>query len=133
MSGDNNNIELILKHLMEQQDKHNSLISHRLDKMSVMLDDLRDHKGLVLQLDKRMDSAEINLSDIRDKVQKLIYDSNRREDVKKSITNPLIMRALWSIMGVAGCVICIVIGFSYKAIDEKSRVEMINLMKSQSH
>lgn len=129
MSSENGaNIEIILKHLMEQQDKYNSTISNRLDKMNMTLDELRDHKGLVLQLDKRMDSAEIHISDIREKVQKLIYDSDKRDEIKKTITNPLIMKAIWAVMGVIGCFMFIAIGFSYKTIDIKSNIELQKLM-----
>lgn len=134
MSGDSSqNIELILKHLMEQQDKYHSTINNRLDKMNTTLDELRDHKGLVLQLEKRMDLVELNFTEFKEKLTKLIYDSERRDEVKKSITNPLIMRTLWSFFGIVGCILSIAIGFSYKAIDDKSRSEMIRLMQSQSH
>lgn len=127
MSGDDNvNIETILKHLIDP-------INSRLDKLNENFEKLQSHQILVPQLLERMSILESDLPKIKEEVQKLIYESEKREDVKKTITNPLIMRTVWSLMGIAGCFICMVIGFSYKTIDEKSQAEMVRLMKSQSH
>ena len=134
MSSENNsNVEVILKHLMDQNSRNNDSINARLDRLTEIIDKLQSHHIIVPQLTSRVLSLEEAHSDIKEKVQKLIYDSNRRDEIKKSITNPLIMRAMWSVMGVVSCALCVVIGFSYKEIDIKSKVEMINLMSTQSH
>lgn len=132
MSGNDSssNIELILKHFIEQFADSTKDINKRLDKMTESVDDLRSHKGLVLQLEKRVDTLEDRYASMNEKVVKLVYDSNRREDIKKSITNPLIQRFIFSIAGVVACSFCFVVGFSYKHIDEKSRDDHIKLMRN---
>lgn len=133
MSGEKSNIEIILDHLIEQQDKNNNNLNSRLDRLTEMLDKLQSHHIIVPQLENKILVIEKNYVELKDSINKLIYESDKREEVKKSITNPLIMRTLWSFMGIAGCFICVAIGFSYKTIDNKSRSEMIKLMNSQSH
>tara|TARA_R110000868_G_scaffold204228_2_gene452248 strand:+ start:83 stop:481 length:399 start_codon:yes stop_codon:yes gene_type:complete len=126
MSGSDSggNIELILKHFIEQFAESTKDINKRLDKMTESMNDLRSHKGLVLQLEKRTDALEDRYISMNEKVTKLVYDSNRRDDIKKTITNPLIQRSLFSILGVVACSLCFVVGFSYKTIDQKSTKEM---------
>jgi DNA repair exonuclease SbcCD ATPase subunit len=133
MSGEKSNIEIILDHLIEQQDKNNNNLNSRLDRLTEMLDKLQSHHIIVPQLENKILIIEKNYVDLKDTLQKLVYESEKREDIKKSITNPLIMRTLWSSMGIVACCLCVGVGFSYKTIDAKSKQEMQKLIKSQSH
>ena len=133
MSGEKSNIEIILDHLIEQQDKNNNNLNSRLDRLTEMLDKLQSHHIIVPQLENKILVIEKNYVELKDTLQKLVYESEKREDIKKSITNPLIMRTLWSSMGIVACCLSVGIGFSYKTIDAKSKQEMQKLIKSQSH
>lgn len=127
MSGDSDErLEKILKHLIDP-------INSRLDRLNDSFDKLQSHQFIVPQLALRVEDLEKVVLKQKEITQKLVYDSDKREDIKKSITNPLIMRAAWSVMGVMGCCACIAIGFSYKQIDQKSKEEMVKLIRSQSH
>jgi len=127
MSGDDNvNIETILKHLIDP-------INHRLDKLNENFEKLQSHQILVPQLLERVKTIENDQEKIKEELNKLVYENEKREDIKKTITNPLIMRTLWSSMGIVACCLCVGVGFSYKTIDAKSKQEMQKLIKSQSH
>lgn len=128
MSENNANIEIILQHLIEQQDKNNSQLNARLDKLTDMLDKLQSHHIIVPRLALDIEQLQKIVNAQRDIVNKLVYDSEKRDEIKKSITNPLIMRALWSCVGVVVCCMCLALGFSYKSIDIKSNIERQKLM-----
>lgn len=128
MSGEKSNIEIILDHLMEQQDKNNNSLNTRLDRLTEMLDKLQSHHIIVPQLENKILIIEKNYVELKDILQKLVYESDKREEIKKTITNPLIMRTLWSSMGIVACCLCVAVGFSYKSIDIKSNVERQKLM-----
>jgi len=128
MSGEKSNIEIILDHLIEQQDKNNNNLNSRLDRLTEMLDKLQSHHIIVPQLENKILTIEKNYIELKDSLQRLIYESDKREDIKKSITNPLIMRTIWSSMGIVACCLCVAVGFSYKSIDIKSNVERQKLM-----
>lgn len=131
MSGEKSNVEIILDHLMEQQDKNNNQLNARLDRLTEMIDKLQSHHIIVPQLTEKILTLEQNYVGLKDSLQKLMYESEKRDEIKKSITNPLIMRGIWGIMGVVTCCLCMVLGFSYKSIDIKSNIEYKKLMGNQ--
>jgi small-conductance mechanosensitive channel len=54
MSGEKSNIEIILDHLIEQQDKNNNNLNSRLDRLTEMLDKLQSHHIIVPQLENKI-------------------------------------------------------------------------------
>jgi hypothetical protein len=113
------NIEVMLKHFMDT-------VGSRLDRMTDTLESLRDQKIVVEGLKDKVSSLEVTCLDLRDKVHTLEIESKRREEVSKSITNPIIQKAIWA----AICAMFIVFaGYSVKGINIRSSEEMVELMK----
>lgn len=131
MSRDDNytNIEITLKHFVDQLEKYNSAINTRLDKISDLIDDLRSHKTLVIQLEKRVDMMEERYMSMSEKIQKLDYDNVRRQEITKSITNPLIQKVLWVVIGA----VLMMFGVSWNKIDTTFSVKNETFMKDQLH
>jgi small-conductance mechanosensitive channel len=63
MSGEKSNIEIILDHLIEQQDKNNNNLNSRLDRLTEMLDKLQSHHIIVPQLENKILVIEKNYVD----------------------------------------------------------------------
>jgi len=114
-------LELMLKHYIDS-------INKRLDKLTDSLDDLKMHKSLLVQLEKRMDATEERYIDLNQKIQKLLFEQDRRDDISKSITNPIIQRTIWVLI----CGFCIGGGMFWKSIDTQSTKDLVRLM-NQKH
>ncbi|MHC4315875.1 MAG: hypothetical protein ACYSW3_25820 [Planctomycetota bacterium] len=114
-------LELMLKHYIDS-------INKRLDKLTDSLDDLKMHKSLLVQLEKRMDVTEERYIDLNQKIQKLLFEQDRRDDISKSITNPIIQRTIWVLI----CGFCIGGGMFWKSIDNQSTKDLVKLM-NQKH
>jgi hypothetical protein len=114
-------LELMLKHYIDS-------INKRLDKLTDSLDDLKMHKSLLVQLEKRMDVTEERYIDLNQKIQKLLFEQDRRDDISKSITNPIIQCTIWVLI----CGFCIGGGMFWKSIDNQSTKDLVKLM-NQKH
>jgi hypothetical protein len=86
------------------------------------------HKSLLVQLEKRMDVTEERYIDLNQKIQKLLFEQDRRDDISKSITNPIIQRTIWVLI----CGFCIGGGMFWKSIDNQSTKDLVKLM-NQKH
>jgi hypothetical protein len=118
MSDDN--IDLMLRHWMEN-------VSQRLDKMSDTLECLRDQKIVVINLQEKVKNLETLSESLRVKVQELQIDMKRRAEVNKTITTPLIQKAIWAVIGT---VFLANAGILFKNINTESKKELVDMLNT---
>jgi hypothetical protein len=118
MSDDN--IDLMLRHWMEN-------VSQRLDKMSDTLECLRDQKIVVINLQEKVKNLETLSENLRVKVQELQIDMKRRAEVNKTITTPLIQKAIWAVIGT---VFLANAGILFKNINTESKKELVDMLNT---
>lgn len=114
------NIELMLRHWMEN-------VSQRLDKMSDTLECLRDQKIVVTNLQEKVKNLETLSESLRVKVQELQIDMKRRAEVNKTITTPLIQKAIWAVIGT---VFLANAGILFKNINTESKKELVDMLNT---
>jgi len=122
MSGDDNsNIERILNRIIDQGEKNNTLLNVRLDKLSDAIEKLQAYHTLIPQHGEKLISIEedikemkVKYSSLRDKIRDLESDSSRREEMKRSVINPLMLKAVWGLMGGLACCSFVAIEFIFE-------------------
>lgn len=119
---DKDNIELMLRHWMEN-------VSQRLDKMSDTLECLRDQKIVVINLQEKVKHLESVTEEMRTKVQELQIESKRRAELNKTITTPIVQKVIWALIATLFFANA---GMLFKSINIKSEQEMASMLKTSN-